>query len=333
MRELSRLMHVDIESACLPSRGRDDKAYLEAVRQYKPDAAIVSVPDHLHATIAIPLIEQGVHCLVVKPMAASVTEARAMAEAARRAQVVAQVEFHKRLDESNLLLRDAVRSGQLGALLYAVIEYSQQKRIPRDLFRAWAARSNVFQYLGVHYVDLLHYVTGYTPLRVTAWGQKGYLTEQGIDTWDSIQTVIEWRTEADRRFVSTHVTNWIDPDETSALSDQRINVVGTKGRFQADQKHRGVQQVVDGQGVQDIKPYFTVSFHDVGDGSLRFSGYGINSIQQFVSDVIAFRNGEITWDDLNAQRPSFDAGIVSTAVVEATGRSLQENNRTVELEI
>ena len=56
LRELSRLMHVDIESACLPSRGRDDKAYLEAVRQYKPDAAIVSVPDHLHATIAIPLI-------------------------------------------------------------------------------------------------------------------------------------------------------------------------------------------------------------------------------------------------------------------------------------
>ena len=40
------------------------------------------------------------------------------------------------------------------------------------------------------------------------------------------------------------------------MSDQKINVVGTKGRFQADQKHRGVQVVQDELGIQEINPYF-----------------------------------------------------------------------------
>lgn len=332
LQELAEHMRVEIESAYLPAKGRDERAYLEALERYTPDAAIISVPDHLHAAVGIPLVERGVHCLMVKPMATSVAEARAMAAAARRAQVVAQVEFHKRLDESNMLLRDAVRSGRLGELLYAVIEYSQQKRIPRDIFRGWAARSNVFQYLGVHYVDLLQHVTAYTPRRVTAWGQKNYLHGIGIDTWDAIQTVIEWDTGHGGRFVSTHITNWIDPDETTALSDQRINVVGTKGRFQADQKHRGVQQVVDGQGAQDINPYFTMASGDKGGEPLRYSGYGIDSVLQFIDDVIAFRKGEVSWEDLNVRRPSFDAGVVSTAVVEAAGRSLAQDGRTIDLE-
>ena len=51
-----------------------------------------------------------------------------------------------------------------------------------------------------------------------------------------MQLVVEWERKDGGQFVSTHITNWIDPDETSAMSDQKINVVGTKGRFQADQK-------------------------------------------------------------------------------------------------
>ena len=143
-------------------------SFLQAVEIFKPDAVIISVPDHLHASISITLIEKGLHCLVVKPMAPSLDEARAMLETAKKHHVVAQVEFHKRYDESNLLLYDAVRSGKLGDLLYAVIEYSQQKRLPREVFRAWVEKSSIFQYLGVHYVDLLYFVTGFLPKRVTA---------------------------------------------------------------------------------------------------------------------------------------------------------------------
>jgi len=332
---LAAEMGVDGACECFPgqSDSADGAAYLEALKTFKPDAVIVSVPDDLHAEVCIPFIEAGRHCLVVKPMAASPAEARAMAAAAEKAGVVAQVEFHKRLDESNRLMREAVRQGDIGDLLYATVEYSQRKMVPRDAFRGWAERSNVFQYLGVHYVDLLAWATGFTPARVTAWGQKRYLRSEGLDTWDAMQVVIEWTQPDGQPFVSTHVTNWIDPDDNSAMSDQKINLVGTVGRFQADQKNRGVQLVRDDAGVADVNPYFTARWHDDLSGALRFDGYGIESVLQFLHDTQAFRDGAVTLDQLNGARPSFETGLAATAVVAAASASLDGGSIPVDVEL
>jgi len=331
--QLAEKMGVDIDADYFPKNGHDDRAFMDALNYCTPDAVVISVPDHLHAEVGIPLIERGLHCLMVKPLAPTTSQAKALARVAAQSGVVCQVEFHKRLDESNLILRDSVRSGRIGEPLYAVIEYSQQKRIPRDIFAAWASLSNVFQYLGVHYVDLLYYTTGYEPRRITAWGQKNYLVAHGVDTWDAIQAVIEWDKGNGQQFISTHITNWIDPDESSAVSDQKINVVGTGGRIQADQKHRGLQQVRDSEGVRDLNPYFSSAF---GSGQvedpLRFSGYGIASVLQFIDDVLSFCNGQSRLDELNRKRPSFDAGVVSSAVVEACNLSLV-NSKSIDIEL
>jgi D-galacturonate reductase len=331
--DLAQRMGVDLECEFFPKSGHDLQAYIVAAEQFKPDAVIVSVPDHLHASISISLIEKGIHCLVVKPMATTLEEADAMTGAAKKAGVIAQVEFHKRLDESNLLLRDAVKTNKLGNLLYAVIEYSQKKQIPRDIFRSWAGKSSIFQYLGVHYVDLIQFVSSFRPLKVCAWGQKDYLKNLGIDTWDSMQVVIEWEREDGGQFVSTHITNWIDPDETSAMSDQKINVVGTKGRFQADQKNRGVQIVEDGEGIQDVNPYFSSSWKETINQNLMFNGYGIKSLLQFVKDVQMFKDGEIELDTLEKIRPSFEVCRISSAVIEAAHQSLAQQNTPVKIQI
>lgn len=329
--DLAEKMHVNPELVSFPKEGADSEAYLGAVEQFKPDCVVISVPDHLHAQVSIPLLQKGIHCLMVKPMATTVEEAQAMTAAAKKSKVVAQVEFHKRLDESNLLLYDAVKSESLGELLYAVIEYSQQKRIPRDMFRSWAEKSTVFQYLGIHYVDLLQFVTGFRPLRATAWGQKGYLKSQGIDTWDAMQVTVEWQRTDGGTFVSNHNTNWVDPDETSAVSDQKINVVGTKGRYQADQKNRGVQLVRDTAGINDVNPYFSSSRLDPESKRTMYEGYGIRSVLQFIYDVIDYEAGDITLEWLEKTRPTFQNCVVSTAVVEAAHTSLMNNNHTVEV--
>lgn len=302
----------------------DGSAGIErALADTQAQAALVAVPDHLHASLTCPLLQRGLHCLVVKPMAQSLDEALRMARAAEEAGVLGEVEFHKRLDESNLMMRDAVGNGSLGSLLYASIEYSQQKRIPRDVFAAWAARSNIFQYLGVHYVDLLQFVTGFTPRQVSAWGQKDYLASLGIDTCDSMQVVIEWSRPDGGTFVSTHISNWIDPDSGSALSDQAINLVGTAGRYQSDQKRRGVELVLDGKGVGQPNPYFSASWHNALDKTLRFSGYGIRSVLQFIDDVMDLQDGRRSLEDFEHVRPTFRQCLISTAVVDAANQSLQ----------
>jgi predicted dehydrogenase len=55
------------------------------------DAMVVAVPTAAHAAVALPLLRNGVHCLVEKPFAASDAECRALIDAAATSGAVLQV--------------------------------------------------------------------------------------------------------------------------------------------------------------------------------------------------------------------------------------------------
>jgi predicted dehydrogenase len=292
------------------------------------DCVIVSVPDHLHFELTRELIARGLHVLVVKPFVPTLAEADELIRFAAEKRVYGAVEFHKRFDEANLRAKRMLREGAIGDVLYAVVEFSQRRTIPLETFAAWSARTNIFQYLGVHYADLIWFTIGATPLRVSALGQRNLLASHGIDTWDAVQATIEWRA-GEATFVSTIVTNWIDPPATSAMSDQKIKWIGTKGRIESEQKDRGLQ-LVTGEGVQHVNPYFSEYLYDADD-QLQFGGYGARSIEQFLRDVASIAGGAKQSHELHGARATFTDARVSTAVVEAANRSLGANGAWVEV--
>ena len=253
--ELNTRLGTSVQIKGYPTgNGREPLSYRQALDELpRPACAIVVVPDHLHASITADVIRAGVHPLVVKPLTPTLDEAHDLIRLADEHGVYGAVEFHKRFDETNLLLRQALTEGRLGDVLYVTVEYSQ-RRMMRQVFGSWLADTNIFQYLGVHYADLIHFVTGGArPVRALATGQP----DEPLGA-DAIQVLVEWEEPGTgRRFVSTIVTNWIDPDGTSAMSDQKITVVGTLGRYQIDQKHRGAQLVTEQRGVEDVNPYFS----------------------------------------------------------------------------
>ena len=304
-----------------------------AAREFRPDAALIVTPDDTHAAIASDLIRAGVHVLVVKPLAPSLAEARALERLARERGVHGAVEFHKRFDEANLKLVEALRSGRLGDVSYFVVEYSQRRSVPLGLFRDWAARTNIFQYLGVHYADIIRFATGARPLRAAALGRMGLLAAKGVRTYDSVQALIEWEASAPKRgrFSSAILVNWIDPDSTTALSDQRIKVIGTLGRFESDQKDRGVSIVSEGRLPETINPYFSQFFPAPGGRGLIFAGYGEKSFRSFLEDASELKAGRTTPAALERVRPSFREALASTAVVDGVNRSLARNGAWVRL--
>lgn len=291
--------------------------------QERFDCAIVSTPDHLHGTPLRGLLMSGVPTLVVKPLVPTLAEAQGLLALQEERGVYCAVEFHKRFDESNLYAKRVIGEGQLGRLLYMSIDYSQRIQIPRQIFRGWAARSNIFQYLGVHYVDLIHFLTGFLPRRLTAFGTRGLLAKEGIDTFDSIHVMIEWAgpTMQDEPLLSHHNSNWIDPDSNSAMSDQRFKIVGTQGRIECDQRNRGIELVRENAGVALINPYYADFLPDP-DGGLEFQGYGLKSIACFIDDVSELACGETSLKQLETMRPSLRQALVSTAVIDAVNRAL-----------
>lgn len=328
--QLNARLGTQVELRGYPETEKDPLAYRKALGEIpRPACAIIAVPDHLHASITADVIRGGLHPLVVKPLASTLDEARRLTELAAAQRVYGAVEFHKRFDEANLLLRQSITDGRLGDLCYIVVEYSQRRSI-RKVFRSWIQHTNVFQYLGVHYVDVIYFVTGARPVRVLATGQPSNLAAKDLGGLDAIQALVEWRDRRNEKsFVSTFATSWIDPDNSSAMSDQKITVVGTLGRYQSDQKHRGVQLVTEQNGVEDINPYFTQIYAEA-TGEVAVKGYGPRSIRQFLSDVRDLVNSKCRLSELVTSRPSFQEALVSAAVIEAVNRSLHQGGVWVE---
>ena len=225
--------------------------------------------------------------------------------------------------------------GKVGSarIAYFTVEYSQQRRIPAELFPRWASRTNIFSYLGVHYVDLIYFLTGAVPQAVMAIGTRGILAARGIETLDSIHALVRWRGSDDLGgFVSQFAVNWVDPDSSTAVSDQKYSIIGEKGRLDLDQKHRGIYLAHETRGAAAINPYFSDFLPDVATGRERYQGYGPASIARFLRDVADVKSGKVTPADLDPVRPTFAQGLVSTAVLDGVNRSLANGGLWVELD-
>ena len=286
--------------------------------------AIVAVPDHAHFAIASELIENGVATLVVKPLVPTTKEARRLIDLQAESGTYGAVEFHKRWDEGNLIAKRYIAEGRLGALVYGVVEYSQRITIPTVVFKGWADQTNIFQYLGCHYVDLFYFLTGFKPISVMAVGTRGALWRQGLNAFDSVHAHVLWSPDGtgEHTFTTQLVISWIDPTTTTALSDQRIKIIGEKGRIELDQKDRGIELVTEDGGVQHPNPYFA-EFLPADSGRQRFGGYGFQSIDCFLGDVIALKRGSTSLSELELLRPTFSQSLISTAIVEAVNESLE----------
>ena len=327
-KELQVKTGVNFEITSYPDQGlKNYTAYREVLNNCKkPACAIIAVPDHLHYQIAKECLEANIHTLIVKPLTPTYAEGLDLVNLAKKNKLHAAVEFHKRWDKSNLILRDKFKSGELGAPLNCWVEYSQRKSVPLSSFKDWASKTTILQYLGVHYIDVIRFVTLASPKRVMAVGQKSEIVRHGIDTYDAIQSVIEWEMQDGTHFTETILTSWVDPNNSSAVSDQKIKFVGTKGRYEADQKERGIRLNTDEHGIQHINPDFCMPYGE-NDGDIYWQGYGIDSITTFIDDVVAINNEKVNLLDLQNTRQSFKESLISTAVIEAAHISLENDSK------
>jgi predicted dehydrogenase len=88
--------------------------YREVVGQ--ADAALVALPNYLHAPVTIELLRQGLHVLVEKPMAMSPHECDEMIAAAEAGRVCLSVGLVRRFYEASRYVKQIVESGLLGEI-------------------------------------------------------------------------------------------------------------------------------------------------------------------------------------------------------------------------
>ncbi|MHB1037892.1 MAG: Gfo/Idh/MocA family protein, partial [Pirellulales bacterium] len=88
--------------------------YRELLDREDIDAVVVATPDHSHAAITMAALKRGKHVYCEKPLTYSVSEARQVAEAARRAKVATQLGNQGQATEEARLVQEFILDGAIG---------------------------------------------------------------------------------------------------------------------------------------------------------------------------------------------------------------------------
>jgi predicted dehydrogenase len=185
------------------ARFNDFRAMLE---RKDIDAVVIATPDHWHAIQMIQACKAGKDVYVEKPLSITIAEGRAMVEAARKYDRIVQVGTHRRSSRLYMQLAEVIRSGAIGKVTVARASYcsnmaplgighAAESQPPADLdwdlwlgprparsfqstvmpykFRWWQLYSSQVANWGVHYFDLIRWLTGeLAPASVSAHGGR-----------------------------------------------------------------------------------------------------------------------------------------------------------------
>ncbi|MFS0866653.1 Gfo/Idh/MocA family protein [Microbacterium sp. 179-B 1A2 NHS] len=132
------------------------------------DVVDIVTPGDTHAEIALAALAAGKHVLCEKPLANTVAEAEAMADAAARAAdrgIRSMVGFTYRRVPAAAFARDLVAAGRLGVIRQVRAEYLQDWLIDPESPMTWRldkelAGSGALGDIGAHAVDLTEFITG-----------------------------------------------------------------------------------------------------------------------------------------------------------------------------
>jgi predicted dehydrogenase len=147
------------------------------------DAISVCTPNGVHAPAAIAAANAGKHVLCEKPMAMNAKEAQQMADAAKANGVEFVIGFQHRYEPRSQVLRDMIKAGEFGDILYVRSQALRRRGIPNwGVFgRKELQGGGPMIDIGVHILETSHNIIG-NPRPVACTGNTfTYLGNQKSD--------------------------------------------------------------------------------------------------------------------------------------------------------
>ena len=155
-----------------------------AVTAADVDLVDIATPNNVHAEQAIAALEAGKHVACEKPLAGTLADAQAMAEAAAAASGKTFVWYCYRRVPAVALAHQLVASGALGRIYHARAAYLQSWGGPDTpllwRFQGDVAGSGAHGDLGAHIIDMVRFVTGEQIVPVDGAIEETFIAERTV---------------------------------------------------------------------------------------------------------------------------------------------------------
>ena len=294
------------------------------------DAVQVNTPDHIHAGPTITALEAGLDVMIPKPMAATVRDAHAMIEAARKAGRLMGVDFHKREDPRVKEVEARYQSGRYGRI-QSTAWYMLDKlhvanpNVEEPFFASpdFAEKNTPISFLTVHMCDALMKAVSLLPVEGKATGYSHKLPSlspipvKGFDLCDT-----EMRLE--NGALAHIITGWHLPDTAYATTVQSSRLICSDGMIDLNLDKPGYHEV-HADGIFEVNAMF-LNFERGG----MVTGYGMSSPGRIYQKFLADRNGQLSEDAKAAMMTPMELGFYATLVCEAAEESLRRGDRVAD---
>lgn len=211
--------------------------YTDMIGKADMDVVHVTTPDFAHRDPVVKSLQSGRHVLVEKPMATTLEDAKAIAEAAKSAHGKLMVNFSNRWNVPHHNTKKAIDNGELGELKHAYARLSNTTFVPTQML-SWGSKSSPTMFLLPHMVDLVRWFFSAEADTVYAVKTEGVLKSIGIDTHDTMTAIVNF----DNGAVACFETSWILPESLPYMVDHYVKLIGSKGTTYVDMTEHVLQK-------------------------------------------------------------------------------------------
>jgi predicted dehydrogenase len=220
-------------------------SYEDVLKDKSIEAIVNTTPNNAHLETTRAAAEAGKHTFLDKPIANSVSEGRAIADACCKAGVVLALGYQRRRESHFRYVKKQIDSGAFGKLVNAEANISRDRLGKIDL-SSWRYQSQgmpggVMLQIGIHYTDVLEYLIG--PVKAVS-GRFVRLVLPG-DNPDVASLVLEHENGA----LST-----LNASYASASEYYLMNIYGKEASAYYDM-HQGLRFLKRGTTTADVVPY------------------------------------------------------------------------------
>ncbi|MEO3744521.1 Gfo/Idh/MocA family oxidoreductase [Plantactinospora sp. B5E13] len=267
-------------------------------------ALVIATPAPSHAPLARRALAAGKHVFVEKPLAMSLADAVALAEAAERANLVLMVGHTFEYVPAVERMREYIRSGEIGDVLYLHSQRLNLGRIQSDLHTFWS--------IGPHDVSIANHLLGTDPRWVAAQGGR-YLH-------DGVEDVMFVTVGYPGDIVAHMHVSWLDPAKT-----RRTTVVGTRRMLVYDDLNPTARLTIFDKGADPVDPDGTGVRH------YRLRDEAVHVPVLATAEPLALELAHFLDCVRTGARPRTDGwnGARVVAVLEAADASLRAGGATV----
>jgi len=249
---------------------------------------VIALPDQLHFPATMEALRNNQHVICVKPLVLTARESIEIEKEARARGLFVGVEYHKRFDDRAHKARQFYRDGRLGEFQLGTARLMEKWYYRESNFQNWCTVENTdcFTYIGCHYVDLVHFITGLLPVAVSNYGivdtypngNKGYL-------W--CDTRVRWNNGA----VLNVQTTLCYPNEGPGPNTQGMTLYcggGTGAMLDHSDQYRGLGYTFSKKSDAPGATFYTepspdyFQYNDLGGPGLEPVGYGVRSVEYLV---------------------------------------------------